>query len=232
VQSNEEPTDGEMDAATQRLVEFLRHRLRHRWRNHPFIDDAIQDALMALVQRAKQQERIDDPRGFCLTVANRRMIGYHRRARKAAWNEEVTSATARTPTTPVDLVPILESLRLSHATLRVLREILAGNRTNHGIARALGKDRRTVREHRAKIIEHLRRLLPPPERPCWRWGADSRPQVHSTPKQGAQHDHHSPGLDILRTRRHPSPDVEQPEHDDDRGRTNGAPQLMPRSLTR
>jgi DNA-directed RNA polymerase specialized sigma24 family protein len=161
VQSNEEPTDGEMDAATQRLVEFLRHRLRHRWRNHPFIDDAIQDALMALVQRAKQQERIDDPRGFCLTVANRRMIGYHRRARKAAWNEEVTSATARTPTTPVDLVPILESLRLSHATLRVLREILAGNRTNHGIARALGKDRRTVREHRAKIIEHLRRLLPP-----------------------------------------------------------------------
>jgi DNA-directed RNA polymerase specialized sigma24 family protein len=159
VQSNEEPTDGEMDAATHRLVEFLRHRLRRRWRNSPFIEDAIQDALMALVQRTKQQERIDDPRGFCLAVANRRMIDDLRTSRKAAWNDEVTAAPAPTPTptTPVD-DSIFESLELSSATLRVLREILAGNRTNHGIARALGKDRRTVREHRAKIIEHLRRM--------------------------------------------------------------------------
>ena len=147
--------------------ERLRIELRARcvWSGDPaWIEDVMQDAFLALLMVRKNGVQVPESAevGFCLLVMRRRLIDRQRRQlRRHEVADAVLDQLAAAEGEMVEWVAILdrEGWVLSPGAREVLEQIQSGVRSTKGLARVLGRDVKTIRERRERLMAYLRRVL-------------------------------------------------------------------------
>lgn len=156
--------------------ERLRTALRTRcdWPGDgAWVEDALQEALLALLLARKNGDDVPEEAevGFCLLVMRRRLQD---RLRQLIRRGEVVGADLEQVVTAerevVEWVAKLEKEGwvLSPGAREVLEQIQSGLRSTKGLARVIGRDAKTIRERRGRLMAYLRRVLedvdgvPPP----------------------------------------------------------------------
>ncbi|MCU0864394.1 MAG: hypothetical protein MUC36_11410 [Planctomycetes bacterium] len=138
------------------------------------VADAIQEALLALVIARAAGVVIRDEVGWCLVIVRRRVVDGHRRRRREVAGVEMESVPA-VEAAEVDWGRALREagIEVTDEACELLARMASGYRGNHSLAECLGRDVKTIRERRARLLGLLRRAyvklfgVPPPMNDPW-----------------------------------------------------------------
>ena len=133
------------------------------------VDDAVQESLLSLVVALRAGAVIADAAGWCAVIVRRRVVDSQRRIRRLVLGQDLDRLVRLAEPTG-DWVALLRSewVEVSAADSDLLRRIQAGCRGHGSLARALGRNVKTIRERRLRLQALLRRVLediggvPPP----------------------------------------------------------------------
>lgn len=116
------------------------------------VDDAIQDAVLALLIALHAGNVIVDPASWCAVVVRRRLVDAHRRARRLVLGRELDDVECLAEHVS-DWAARLqaEGIKLSTADCELLRCIQAGCRGRGSLAKALGRNEKTIKQRRARL---------------------------------------------------------------------------------
>ncbi|MGE3173720.1 MAG: RNA polymerase sigma factor [Planctomycetota bacterium] len=142
--------------------------LKLSWAPHDLVEDAVQDALVTLLEREARGGSVHSPRAFALRVAQRRLVDRWRASRWVSLSESLEVTPVPEPGGPVvswNSHLIARGLSLTPNQVALLAAIDSGARSTKAIARALNRTPKTVRERRLRLLQALAVLAPPPPPP-------------------------------------------------------------------
>lgn len=146
-------------------IDALRRRLRRSCGGWPWpdVEDAIQDALVSLLQQLRSGKTIEHPIAYCAAAARRRLLDRLRRQDPTS-GIDLDSLPTAAPTPPRDWVCDLEDIGLAPTATwsEILACIAAGLRSSRRIAQVLGRDVTSIRERRERLRRWLAKHAPPP----------------------------------------------------------------------
>lgn len=152
-----------MDAPESDLTS-LRRRLLHRFRwvsGKADLDDAIQEALIALWQARERAMHVASPFPFLCTVVERKLLRQARDTKRLILGNVDEALVPKSTADNTDWSLLLDALGFQPtiAWTALLRAIANGTRTHKGLARALARNVTSIKESRARLQKWLHLVL-------------------------------------------------------------------------
>lgn len=138
------------------LCAAIRKRLRG---GGAWIDDVVQDAVATLIEARQKGVTLRDDVGFCVRVAQRRLVDRKRRLHRevAGLNLDETSIAPWEPTKWAEKIRAFGVI-LSDEAAELLDRMESGFRGSRRLAECLGRDVKSIRERRWRLQKVLREM--------------------------------------------------------------------------